>query len=228
MRPPPRPGLRRARARGPESEGVARVRPERLRTGSRAHPGSRPEKGGGASCPACSCGSPASRGRTLAPSPDALVQECARAACPAGQMCRPEGALPLGGRGSGPASRAAGRCGVLSDLRRAVLHRQVCVLEAGRAATLNVKRGPSAPRRCRGAARGLGSPDAVSLDDVGTASTFAQPLPRGNSEWAPEEATGRGRGKARAGNGERGIPSTQNWSFLRQGSSGVSSRECGR
>lgn len=123
---------------------------------------------------------------------------------------------------------AAGRCGVLSDLRRAVLHRQVCVLEAGRAATLNVKRGPSAPRRCRGAARGLGSPDAVSLDDVGTASTFAQPLPRGNSEWAPEEATGRGRGKARAGNGERGIPSTQNWSFLRQGSSGVSSRECGR
>lgn len=106
--------------------------------------------------------------------------------------------------------------------------RQVCVLEAGRAATLNVKRGPSAPRRCRGAARGLGSPDAVSLDDVGTASTFAQPLPRGNSEWAPEEATGRGRGKARAGNGERGIPSTQNWSFLRQGSSGVSSRECGR
>lgn len=77
----------------------------------------------------------------------------------------------------------------------------------------------------QGCGEGLGSPDAVSLDDVGTASTFAQPLPRGNSEWAPEEATGRGRGKARAGNGERGIPSTQNWSFLRQGSSGVSSRE---
>lgn len=206
------------------------MRPERLRTGSRAHPGSRPEKGGGASCPACSCGSPASRG----PDSGSFARCFGPGVCPgclsSGTDVQTGGSSPPGGQGLRPGQpgRRQGGAAFSATLAVRFFTRQVCVLEAGRAATLNVKRGPSAPRRCRGAARGLGSPDAVSLDDVGTASTFAQPLPRGNSEWAPEEATGRGRGKARAGNGERGIPSTQNWSFLRQGSSGVSSRECRR
>lgn len=123
------------------------------------------------------------------------------------QRDRCAGRRELSPWGAGAPARPAGRQGgaaFSATLAVRFFTRQVCVLEAGRAATLNVKRGPSAPRRCRGAARGLGSPDAVSLDDVGTASTFAQPLPRGNSEWAPEEATGgaaerRGRGMESVG-----------------------------
>lgn len=48
--------------------------------------------------------------QALAPSPDALVQECARAACLAGRMCRPEGEFPLGGGCFGLGRRAAGSC----------------------------------------------------------------------------------------------------------------------
>lgn len=171
------------------------MRPERLRTGSRAHPGSRPEKGGGASCPACSCGSPASRG----PDSGSFARCFGPGVCPgclsSGTDVQAGGSSPPGGQGLRPGQpRRQGGAAFSATLAVRFFTRQVCVLEAGRAATLNVKRGPSAPRRCRGAARGWGHltrslsmtsgphPRLLSPCHVATANGLLRRRPAGAAE----------------------------------------------
>lgn len=186
------------------------MRPERLRTGSRAHPGSRPEKGGGASCPACSCGSPASRG----PDSGSFARCFGPGVCPgclsSGTDVQTGGSSPPGGQGLRPGQPGRqGGAAFSATLAVRFFTRQVCVLEAGRAATLNVKRGPSAPRRCRGAARGWGHltrslsmtsgphPRLLSPCHVATANGLLRRQPAGAAER-------RGRGMESVGFRPRG------------------------
>lgn len=114
--------------------------------------------------------------------------------------------------GAGAPARPAGRQGgaaFSATLAVRFFTRQVCVLEAGRAATLNVKRGPSAPRRCRGAARGWGHltrslsmtsgphPRLLSPCHVATANGLLRRQPAGAAER-------RGRGMESVGFRPRG------------------------